>query len=131
MSGWFNDTQNPLMVGAEYQKIIVAWFIYQRTFVSFENIFVSEVFADYFISFYKKYGNIVGNTFWWCSYHSYGTKENTDYIIILYYIMYILHIHVWLYPRFPASMNLCCLQETPLNQWLDFLILNQESVYLL
>ena len=51
MGGWFNDTQNVPMVGAEYQKIIDAWFIYQKTFVSFGNIFVSEVFADYFISF--------------------------------------------------------------------------------
>ena len=51
MGGWFNDTQNAPMVGAEYQKIIDAWFIYQKTFVSFGNIFVSEVFADYFISF--------------------------------------------------------------------------------
>ena len=30
-------------------KIIDIWFIYQKIFVSFENIFVSEAFADYFI----------------------------------------------------------------------------------
>ena len=45
--------QNPKspMVGAEYQKIIDARFIYQRIFVSFGYIFISELFADYLISF--------------------------------------------------------------------------------
>ena len=47
VSGWFNDTQNPPMMEAECQKIISICLIYKRIFVSFENIFVSELFLDY------------------------------------------------------------------------------------
>ena len=98
-NGCFHDTQNPTMAGAEYQKIIDAWFIYQMIFVSFGNIFVSEVFEDYFISFYKKYGNSVGKTFLGCSYHSYGTNESTYYYFILciyfiYKIRYIIYTYI-------------------------------------
>ena len=48
MSRWLNDTQNSPMMGAECQKIdqFTKGYLW---FVSFENIFVSEVFADYFI----------------------------------------------------------------------------------
>ena len=52
MSEWFDDTQNSPMMGAECQKIdqFTKGYLW---FVSFENIFVSEVFAD----FYKKYSS--------------------------------------------------------------------------
>ena len=48
MSRWLNDTQNSPMMGAECQKIDQFTKGYLQ-FVSFENILVSEVFADYFI----------------------------------------------------------------------------------
>ena len=42
VSGWFNDTPNLPIVGTECWKL----------FVSFEKIFVSEVFAHYFLIYY-------------------------------------------------------------------------------
>ena len=47
VSGWSNDTQSSTMMGAECQKIDQFTKEY-FWFVSFENIFVPEVFADYF-----------------------------------------------------------------------------------
>ena len=42
VSGWFNDTPNLPIVGTECWKL----------FVSFEKIFVPEVFAHYFLIYY-------------------------------------------------------------------------------
>ena len=55
MSGWFNDTQNTLMMGADCQKISDIWLIYQIIFVSSENIFVLKYLQTDSFSFSKKY----------------------------------------------------------------------------
>ena len=69
----------------EYSKIIDIWVIYQRIIVSFENIFVSEVFVDYFILFLQKiFMRIVLEKFLWSTHTiKNGTKENI-YIDMLY-----------------------------------------------
>ena len=49
LSGWYSNTKNPPTMGKKNPEIIYIWFNYGRIFVTFEMIFISEVFPDYFI----------------------------------------------------------------------------------
>ena len=62
MSIEFNDTQNPPMLGADYQKIIDIWFIYQRIFVSFEIFCFWSIYYRLFHLVFTK--NIFGDSVW-------------------------------------------------------------------
>ena len=72
MSGWLNDTQNPSMMEAECQKIIIIWLIYQGIFVFFGNIF-SILFHLVFTKSIQE--NSVRKTILECSYYLNGIKK--------------------------------------------------------
>ena len=72
VSGWLNDTQNPSMMEAKCQKIIIICLIYQGIFASFGNIFC-RLFPLVFTK--NIHANSVGKTFLGCSYHLNGIKE--------------------------------------------------------
>ena len=72
MTGRLNDTQNPSMMEAECQKIIIIRLIYQEgIFLSFGNFF-RRLFHLVFTK--NIHENSVGKTVW-CSYDLNGIKE--------------------------------------------------------
>ena len=89
MSGWYPVIPKiPLWLRAECRKIIDIRFICVRIFMSFKNIFISEVSAIYFIQFFKNgiCGNNVGKTCYACPYLSNGIK-------ITYYQTFVLMLN--------------------------------------
>ena len=123
MSGWFNDTQNRLMMGAECRKISDIWLIYQRIFVSFENIFVSEVFADFFISFLQKlFMRIVLEKRFGDAHTSKWSQRIYIYIYIHKYIYIYIYIYIYVYIYIDTYIlfNQQCIFSTQPHGWLNF-----------